>query len=239
MTAAVVIAAAGTGRWLRPGIQQRLNAWLRRADAHAEKGVDCRCDLPDQMSHHCQVNGDDAALFHPDVGNEKDQCHADDLLDDLGEGRDLCFLHAVIIAVDAGVKRRKRHGNPHKREIGRTLRFHQDIGGEKYGVTADQVCQHKGHDHGQGKPGGKYRAPFFHVGGYVLGQRRLDGTGAKCKADAKYRVDHIVDAEPFRADGAGEEYAVKEAKDAAGKARAGQEKRAGEEGALFFGQVQG
>ena len=117
------------------------------------------------------------------------------------------------------------------------MRFHQDIGGQKYGVAADQVCQHEGHDHGQGKPRAEHRPSLFHVGGYVLGQRGLDGTGAQREADAKYRVNHVVDAKPFRADGAGEEDAVKEAKDAAGEASAGQEKRAGEEGTFFFGQV--
>lgn len=75
------------------------------------------------------------------------------------------------------------------------------------------------------------------MGCNVLGEGSLNRTGTQGKADAEYRVDHVVDAKPFRTNGAGQEDAVEEAKDAAGEAGTGQEERAGQEGTFFFSQM--
>lgn len=189
------------------------------------------------MPHNGQVYGNHTALFHPCAGNQKDQAHADDLLHNLRKCGYLCLLHSIIIAVDTGMEGGKWHGDSHQREKGGTLRLHQDIGSEKIRMAADQVGQHKGHNHGDSKTGTEYRPSFVHVGCDVLGERSLNRTGTQGKADAEYRVDHVVDTKPFRTNGAGQEDTVEEAKDAAGEAGAGQKERAGQKGAFFFGQM--
>lgn len=189
------------------------------------------------MSHNGQVDSDHTALFHPCAGNQKDQTHADDLLHNLRKCGHFCFLHSIIIAIDTGMEGGKWYGDPHQREKRGALRFHQDISSEKICMAADQVGEHKGHNHGDGKTGAEYRPPFVHVGCDVLRECGLNRTGAQGKADAEYRVDHIVDTKPFRTDGTGEEDTVEEAKDAAGEAGAGQKERAGQESTFFFGQM--
>ena len=68
-----------------------------------------------------------------------------------------------------------------------------------------------------------------------LGEGGLDRTGAQCEADAEHRVNHVVQAESFRADGAGQENTVEKSQNPAGEAGSGQKQRAGQKGTLFIG----
>lgn len=113
------------------------------------------------------------------------------------------FLHTIIVAVDAGVQGSEGNGDSHERKIGCALGFHQNETCQNVCMAADGTAKDKRQAHGENQSGSKDAAPPGGTGGNLLGQGGLDGTRAQGKADAKDRVNHIVETQTFRADGAG------------------------------------
>ena len=76
--------------------------------------------------------------------------------------------------------------------------------GDKIGLVPDQRSQKERH----GKRDEKSRAQRLFrlclVGRRKAGNSRLDGTGAQRKSDIVNGKDHLINAEPFRSDQAGE-----------------------------------
>ena len=78
------------------------------------------------MAVGSQHDRDGAAGVNPGGGDEKDGRHADDLLSHLRKGRDVRFLHSVIIAVDTGVKGGKGNRDANDWQVRCTARLHQN-----------------------------------------------------------------------------------------------------------------
>lgn len=82
----------------------------------------------------------------------------------------------------------------------------------------------------------KNRTAFFLVGRHVLGKGSLNGTGTQGKADAEYRMDHVVDAKPLCTDSPGHKNTVEKAKNTAEEAGSGKKERTGQKGTFFRGE---
>ena len=103
----------------------------------------------------------------------------------------MCLVHSIIIAVDAGMETGKWYGNCQYRKITGCLEFRKDIPSQKhFSFPQQQKRDHR-------KTAFKNSRSFFLVGGNVLGQSRLDGTGANRKGNTEQRVDHIVKSQTF------------------------------------------
>ena len=146
-------------------------------------------------------------------------------------------MGTVAVAVGTGVKRSKGQGKPHDRKIRRTTRFYENMGGNPGRILADQKGENARERHGDSKAGAKDFSPLAFMGSYVLGKGSLDGAAAEGKADAVDWMYHIVDAEPLGSDGTGKKNTVEKAQEAAEKAGSGEQQRAGEKGAFFFGKI--
>ena len=170
------------------------------------------------MTGHSEFNGDFFSGSDHGSGKEKNKGHADYLLCNLGKGRNSGFLDTVIISVDTGVEGGKGNGESHDRKIRGALRCHQDTVGKKNGVPADEGGQNQGHAHGQKDSPVKNTFSVCRARGNELGEGRLHGSGAEGKADAENRMNHMVNAQSFCADGAGQENTVKKAQYPADKA---------------------
>ena len=108
--------------------------------------------------------------------------------------------------------------------------------GDKIGLVPDQRSQKERH----GKRDEKSRAQRLFrlclVGRRKAGNSRLDGTGAQRKSDIVNGKDHLINAEPFRADGSGQEDTVEESEDSREKT-CGSEKERAENQGMFSDKI--
>ena len=103
----------------------------------AEKQKYGRCNFADQVSVNSQRDRKQLSRFLINLHDSKDSRHADDLFGHLGEGRNMGFLHAVVQAVDAGMKCGKRYRESDNKKVWFAVRFHKDVCGNKGCGPAD------------------------------------------------------------------------------------------------------
>lgn len=162
-----------------------------------------------------------------DMSHQKHGPDSDALLCQLGKSGYSRFLQSVIIAADTGMNGRKGDGERHNREKQGTPGFQKDGGCQKGWKCPDQSHQYQGKNHGNRQTGSKESFSLLRISGCQPGNGSLNRAGTERKGNAVDRENHLINAESFRADGAGQEDAVKKTEETAQEAGSSQKKGSG------------
>lgn len=187
-------------------------------DGHGSGRKQCGHQFFRDDSKDRNGRGDGHPFFFPDLIDKKDRKKAQNMLQDLADGRNGGIFFSVVVSVNAGVDRAKGHRKCKKLKKLGTLFLPDKRNGEHMVKTKQQSGSNQGKGQREKKPGLEDpECPFLvsgcGFGGDKPGDRCLNAGYGQTVGECIERKYQLVDSHTLCTDDSGKEYSIEEADD--------------------------